>query len=209
MGYLIMEHLAISALQHLLYCPRQCALIHVEQQWVENKFTAEGRVMHEKAHEGADESREGIRITRGMPVGSMALGLYGVCDVVEFHRNGNVLPVEYKRGKPKLHRADEVQLCAQGMCLEEMLGISIPRGALFYGTPRRRTDVVFDAALRRLVEETSRDFHAMMHAGITPPAEYEKPKCEGCSLMEVCQPQLGKRGMKAADWFMHALQNDS
>lgn len=116
-----MDLLPISALQHLLYCERQCALIHVEQVWAENQFTAEGNVMHEKAHEGPDERRDGVRIVRGLPVKSEALGLSGQCDVVEFHCDGSVLPIEYKRGKPKAHRADEVQLCAQALCLEEML----------------------------------------------------------------------------------------
>jgi CRISPR-associated exonuclease Cas4 len=124
-----MELLPISALQHLLYCERQCALIHVEQVWAENQFTAEGQVMHEKAHEGPDEMKAGVRIARGLAVKSEALGLSGQCDVVEFHlvgtrcaaRDFSVLPIEYKRGKPKAHRADEVQLCAQAMCLEEML----------------------------------------------------------------------------------------
>lgn len=133
-----MELLPISALQHLLYCERQCALIHVEQVWAENRFTAEGNVMHEKAHDGPDELKAGVRIVRGLAVKSEVLGLSGQCDVVEFHRSAGVppsqggplsplsgeliLPVEYKRGKPKAHRADEVQLCAQGLCLEEMFG---------------------------------------------------------------------------------------
>jgi CRISPR-associated exonuclease Cas4 len=116
----------ISALQHWQHCPRQCALIHLEQAWAENEFTAEGRVMHENAHEGEDENRHGLRITRGMPVRSLELGLSGQCDVVEFHLDGSMLPVEYKGGKPKAHHADEVQLCAQVMCFEEMLGLKPP-----------------------------------------------------------------------------------
>ncbi len=203
-----MDLLPISALQHMLYCPRQCALIHLEQQWSENRFTAEGRVMHDKAHEGPDESREGIRITRGMPVGSEELGLYGICDVVEFHRDGRVVPVEYKRGKPKLHRADEVQLCAQAMCLEAMLQCVIPRGELFYGAPRRRMEVVFDADLRKLVAATSNDFHAMVGSGVTPPADYVKQKCENCSLMDICQPLAGKHRGTVADWFAKELEQD-
>ena len=201
-----MDALPLSALQHLLYCPRQCALIHLEQQWTENKFTAEGRVMHEKAHEGPDESREGIRITRGMPVGSEVLGIYGICDVVEFHRDGRVVPVEYKRGKPKEHRADEVQLCAQGMCLEEMLKIRVPQGDLYYGTTRRRMEVRFDEDLRALVAGTCRCLQEMIQAGVTPPAEYSKKKCEACSLIEICQPLAGKRRGTTAQWFEKALE---
>ena len=114
----------ISALQHWLYCPRQCALIHLEQSWAENRFTAEGRILHERADRGTDESRLGVRIARGLSVNSRRHGLVGKCDVVEFHRDGSVLPVEYKRGRPKAHRADEVQICAQALCLEEMLDLS-------------------------------------------------------------------------------------
>jgi hypothetical protein len=114
--------LPLSALQHYLHCPRQCALIHLEEVWAENEFTAEGRVVHERAHEGPDERRAAVRTMRGNPVVSRALGISGQCDVVEFHADGTVLPVEDKRGKPKGHRADEVQLCAQAVALEEMPG---------------------------------------------------------------------------------------
>ena len=121
--------LPISALQHLLFCPRQCALIHLEQVWSENKFTVEGNLMHERAHHGSDETRHDIRITRGMPVRSLHHGLSGQCDIVEFHGPAphyqKIIPVEYKRGKPKSHSADEVQLCAQALCLEEMIESAI------------------------------------------------------------------------------------
>ncbi len=110
--------LPISALQHILYCPRQCALIHLEQAWADNRFTAEGNQMHARAHDGPDESRPGVRITRSLAVRSLEYGITGQCDIVEFHKNGQVIPVEYKRGKPKAHSADEVQLCAQAICLE-------------------------------------------------------------------------------------------
>ena len=198
----------ISALQHWLYCPRQCALIHVEQAWAENKFTAEGRVMHENAHEGADETKAGVRITRGMPVVSMALGLTGQCDVVEFHADGRVLAVEYKRGKPKAHRADEVQLCAQAMCLEEMLGTRIDRGFLFYGEKRRRTDVVFDSDLRELVRLTAGEIRECFDAGITPTAGYEPRRCDACSLIDICQPQAMRFRKGAAAWFSTNLKSE-
>src|SRR5690625_3527000 len=148
------DFIALSALQHWLFCPRQCALIHVEQVWAENRLTAEGRILHDRAHEGPPETRPGIRITRSLPVRSLALGISGQCDAVEFHDDGSIVPVEYKRGKPQSHRADEVQLCAQSICLEEMLQLppgSIPIGHLFYGQRRRRTAVSFDGTLRKLV----------------------------------------------------------
>lgn len=195
----------LSALQHWLYCPRQCALIHLEQAWAENRFTAEGRILHEKAHEGRDESRAAIRITRGMVVRSLALGLSGQCDVVEFHSVGAIRPVEYKRGKPKAHRADEVQLCAQAICLEEMLGLRIEAGCLFYGERRRRTDVVFDETLRALVEATARALHEMRLSAVTPLAEYESHRCDACSLIDLCQPKALRFRKGAQSWFARQL----
>lgn len=198
--------LAISALQHWLYCPRQCALIHVEQAWAENKFTAEGKVMHTRAHDGPDESRPGVRITRGMPVRSLELGLTGQCDIVEFHADGVVLPVEYKRGKPKSHRADEVQLCAQGLCLEEMLGIRIARGFLYYGERHRRTEVPFDPGLRELVAATILSIQTAFSAGQTPAADYEPRRCDACSLIDECQPKALRFRRGAAAWFQTNLK---
>jgi len=236
------ELIPISALQHWLYCPRQCALIHVEQAWAENKFTAEGRVMHENAHEGADETKAGVRITRGMPVVSQLLGLTGQCDVVEFHPAGgdlrfeisdvreregdagreapfkseisnlkftrSVTPVEYKRGKPKAHRADEVQLCAQGMCLEEMLGITIERGCLYYGEKRRRSEVVFDEALRALVGKIVAEVRQCFAAGVTPTAEYDARRCDACSLIDLCQPLAMRFKKGASAWFSASLKSE-
>ena len=186
----------ISALQHYLFCPRQYALIHMEQVWAENRFTAEGQVLHQKAHDGKSESRPGIRIARGLKVGSQRMGLAGVCDVVEFHseRVGDdhqqVIPVEYKRGKPKAHRADELQLCAQAICLEEMLSCEITKGYLFYGKTRRRTEVVFDDELRELLEHCVQRIRVMRDSCKTPAAYYERKKCDACSLFEICQPKL-------------------
>jgi len=201
--------ISLSALQHWLYCPRQCGLIHLEQAWAENRFTAEGRVLHEKAHEGRDETRAGVRITRGMTVRSLGLGLSGQCDVVEFRSDGEILPVEYKRGKPKSHRADEAQLCAQAMCLEEMLGTTIERGDLYYGERRRRTEVVFDEMLRALVRETSSALHAMRASGKTPLAEYEAKRCDACSLIDLCQPKALRFRKGAREWFeRHLAQSD-
>jgi CRISPR-associated exonuclease Cas4 len=200
--------LPLSALQHYLFCPRQTALIHLEQAWADNRFTAEGNALHNKAHDGHDESRPGVRITRSLPVVSRRLGLAGQCDIVEFHADGTVVPVEYKRGKPKAHAADEAQLCAQAMCLEEMLGVSITEGFLFYGQRKRRTTVAFDAALRQLVETTAGALHELIASRVTPLAEYEPRRCDACSLIELCQPQALRLKRGAAAWFANALKAD-
>jgi CRISPR-associated exonuclease Cas4 len=193
--------LPLSGLQHLLFCERQWGLIHIEQQWQENRLTAEGRVMHEKVHDVGVESRPGIRIARGLRLRSLRLGLVGQADVVEFHFADNgvtlpgvegtrrLLPVEYKRGRPKPDGCDEVQLCAQGLCLEEMFGCEISEGALYYGERRRRTDVPFHAELRSRTEALARRMHELYQSGRTPPAVYE-PKCESCSLIGLCMPRL-------------------
>lgn len=198
----------ISALQHWLYCPRQYALIHLEQTWAENRFTAEGQVMHKNAHEGADETRNGIRITRGIHVGSTSIGITGVCDVVEFHPNGIILPIEYKRGKPKSHRADEVQLCAQALCLEEMLQTNIPQGCLFYGQNRRRVDVQFGSELKEITLATVLKIRACITSALTPAAFYQARLCDNCSLLEICMPQSMRFKKGAAAWFQDHLQTN-
>lgn len=201
--------LPISALQYWLFCPRQCGLIHLEQAWAENKFTAEGQVLHHKAHEGADETKAGVRITRSMSVRSLKLGISGQCDVVEFHADGQVVAVEYKRGKPKSHRADEVQLCAQAMCLEEMLAIHISAGCLYYGEKRRRTEIAFDDDLRQLVADTAAALHVMIDSRETPHAEYDSRRCDACSLIELCQPKAMRFKRGAGAWFAAALKAQS
>ncbi len=201
----------ISALQHVLFCPRQYALIHLEQVWAENRFTAEGQVLHKKAHDGADESRPGVRITRGLQVSSSKWGISGVCDVVEFHgRKSNykkIVPIEYKRGKPKAHRADEVQLCAQAVCLQEMTKIEVTYGYLFYGKTRRRKEIEFDEPLKLLVRECIEKIHSIQNSGITPSPDYELRKCGACSLIELCQPRINKRKKGAKAWFYQAISN--
>ncbi len=193
-----MDLLPISALQHLIFCERQFALIHLEREWTENRFTAEGRVLHERAHDGPSESRAGIRMVRGMAVTSSEFGMSGQCDVVEFHKDGRVIPVEYKRGKPKAHRADEVQLCAQAVCLEEMLAVAISVGFLYYGKPHRRTEVDLDDGLRALTVQTISRSREILLSGITPPAIFEKRKCGACSLIDICQPECRK---SASAWL--------
>jgi CRISPR-associated exonuclease Cas4 len=200
--------LPISALQHHLFCSRQAALIHLEQGWADNRFTAEGNALHNKAHDGHDESRPGVRITRSLPVVSRRLGLAGQCDIVEFHADGTVIPVEYKRGKPKAHDADRAQLCAQAICLGEMLGVEIAEGFLFYGQRKRRTVVEFGAALRQLVETTAKALHERIASRVTPPAEYDPRRCDSCSLIELCQPKALRLKRGAAAWFANAIKGD-
>ena len=197
--------LPISALQHFLFCQRQTALIHLELAWAENRFTAEGAALHQKAHGTGGEMRPGVRIARSLPVVGRTLGIAGQCDVVEFHTDGNVIPVEFKRGKPKAHDADCVQLCAQAMCLEEMLGVIIPRGFVFYGQRRRRTGVEFDAELRSLTIATADALHNLIISRRTPPANYEPRKCASCSLIHHCQPQAFRLKRSTAAWFTSAL----
>ncbi|WP_084503211.1 CRISPR-associated protein Cas4 [Desulfatirhabdium butyrativorans] len=211
--------LPLSALQHLLFCERQCALIHIEQAWVENLFTAEGRIMHERVDSGRSESRKDLRISFSLPLHSLRLGLVGKADVVEFHReirqNGNKtsdlviwrpFPVEHKRGRPKKESWDKVQLCAQAMCLEEMLSLEVPEGALFYGKTRRRVDVVFDAELRCETAETARRLHELFASGKTPPPVLTSA-CESCSFIEVCLPHALERP-KSVHKYLKSMVGD-
>ena len=183
--------LPLSGLQHLAFCERQWALIHIESLWAENRLTVEGKQLHERVHEADDERRGGVRIVRGLRLRSLCLGLSGQADVVEFHAGADgetPFPVEYKRGRPKPNRMDEVQLCAQALCLEEMLAVPVTQGALFYGQPRRRQDVALDAELRRVTEDLAARMHALFDAGATPAPVYEK-KCDNCSLFDQCMPK--------------------
>ncbi len=216
--------LMLSALQHLMVCERQCALIHIEQLWKDNVLTLEGSHMHRKVDETGPrrEKRGDLVISRGLPLRSLELGLSGRADVVEFHgvvdpvleeratstgKAGGVrlqglkgmwrpYPVDYKRGKPKSDCCDEVQLCAQALCLEEMLGGAVPEGALFYGKNQRRQDIVFDDGLRELTVDAARRLHELIDSGRTPRAVKE-PKCKNCSLVELCLPETMKQGRSA------------
>lgn len=208
--------IAISALQHMAFCERQCALIHVEQVWAENRLTAEGRVLHERVHDAGAESRGEVRTVRGLRLRSLRLGLSGVADVVEFHSDPEGVPVpglrgiwtpfpvEFKRGRPKPDGCDDIQLCAQAMCLEEMLDTAIAGGALFYGQPHRRHPVAFDDALRTRTEELALRTHALIESGRTPPAMYAK-RCESCSLFDLCKPQTIGAGKSARRYIGQML----
>jgi CRISPR-associated exonuclease Cas4 len=196
------ELLPISALQHLVFCERQCALIHLERLWADNPLTVEGSDMHSRVHDhNASEVRGDVRVARGIALRSFRLGLAGQADVVEFHRaevgSGVSLPnasgvwlpfpVEYKRGRPKRGLADRVQLCAQALCLEEMLGVRLGVGALFYGRSRRRLPVAFDESLRSATKQFAERLHVLLAHAVTPRARRE-PKCKRCSLVSLCLP---------------------
>ena len=211
MTYTEDDLLPLSGLQHLLFCERQCALIHVEQVWAENLFTAEGRIMHERVHEADSESRGDVRIEYAMPLRSLRLGLIAKADVVELHRDKEhpddvwrPFPVEYKRGKPKKDNYDKVQLCAQALCLEEMLDVEIPAGALFYGKTRRRQDVVFDSALRRETEAAAKRFHDLVESRGTPKPVYSK-KCDNCSMYHLCLPKTVEKARSINNYLVEAV----
>ncbi len=207
--------LPISALQHYVFCPRQCALIHVEGIWQENPLTVSGTQLHERLDESGGEARGDLLTARALPLRSLEHGLAGRADAVELHRfpegpagaEGGVelpgrsgrwrpFPVETKRGKPKSHDADRVQLCAQALCLEEMLGVPVPAGALFYGTPRRREEVAFDPPLRAATLAAAQGVRDQIASGTTPRAVRE-PKCDRCSLIDRCLPDLAGRSARA------------
>jgi CRISPR-associated exonuclease Cas4 len=217
--------LPISALQHLIYCERQVALIHVERLWAENRLTAEGRLAHRKVDSDRGETRDGIRIARGLDLRSESLKLFGKADVVEFRppdglrdvmtairasaigRGGlagwAVTPVEHKRGRPKNHPVwgdcDRVQLCAQAMALEEMLSVRVATGRLFYGKTRRREDVPIDAALREKTCDAARRLHALVRSQETPPPVNDR-RCDRCSLRTLCMPETVAKKRSAAAW---------
>ncbi len=201
--------LPLSALQHLLFCERQCALIHIERVWAENVFTVQGGILHERTHEQGRETCDGVTVARAVPLRSLELGLVGVADVVEFHpADGQDVPfpVEYKRGKPKPDACDTVQLCGQALCLEEMLGRPVPAGALFYGRTRRRLAVPFDAALRQATRAAAARLHELVRLGRTPEAAPDA-RCESCSLKEACLPKVCRRkGPSVRGYLAKALE---
>ena len=222
----------ISALQHLVFCARQCALIHVERVWSENVLTAEGQRLHKKTNTARDESHLGIRIARSLDLVSRRLGLIGMSDVVEFKppegtrpaasltailkqtspdrfANWSIVPIEYKRGKPKTNRiwgdCDRVQLCAQTLCLEEMLSVKIPAGQIFYGEQRRRLDVEMDEPLRTKTEQLCLELHKLLHQTKLPPPVNDR-RCKRCSLIEQCMPEQTQLRNKASRWIARQIE---
>jgi CRISPR-associated exonuclease Cas4 len=214
------ELLPISALQHLLFCERRVALVYLEGLWDDNVFTIEGGLLHERADEPETEVRGDMHIVRGLRLRSLRLGLSGKADVVEFHRvpegeEGGVclegaggrwrpVPVEYKRGRLRHEEGYEVQLCAQAMCLEEMLNVVIPAGAVFYGKTRRRLEIAFDEKLRRETEAAVRRLHELLKGDATPQA-IEGPKCRSCSLVDLCLPEAAGGRKSAARYLSRAI----
>lgn len=217
------DYLMLSGIQHMAFCKRQWALIHVEQLWAENVRTIEGQHLHERVDNPEyNETRKGVRIVRGMPLVSKRLGLTGVADVVEFisvvegagvkikGRRGlwRPVPIEYKRGKAKKGDCDAVQLCAQAMALEEMLGTKIEVGQLFYAQTKRRVDVPVTPALRLRVMELAMEMHEYMGSGTTPKAEYTKA-CEACSLIDLCNPRLSECYQSVSTYYrIHMQEGD-
>ena len=180
--------------------------IHIERLWAENRFTAEGRVLHEVADGGKAERRGALKTLRSVQIASSRLGVHGVADVVELHGHPPMpLPVEYKRGRPKSHRADEVQLCAQGICLEEMFDCKIPEGALFYGQNRRRKVVTLDEELRALTEKTATEARAAVASGILPRPKYVSQRCDACSLFSLCRPKEVESQRNVQRWLASAV----
>lgn len=219
--------LPLSGIQHFLFCRRQWALIHVEQQWKENALTAEGKIMHKRADDPFfTETRNGVITARSVPVASYRLGLSGVCDVIEFktsppaplpvgeglgvrlpNRDGFYLPspIEYKRGKEKHNHSDETQLCAQAMCLEEMLSTRISHGYLFYGETRHRVEIEFTPELRTLVQDMSAEMHNYFSRGYTPKVKTHKG-CRSCSLADICLPVLNEKVIAASKYIKQNIE---
>lgn len=219
MSYAESEFLQLSGLQHFSFCRRQWALIHVEQQWAENYLTVDGAIMHEKTHNSfSEEVRGDLIIVRGVYIHSAKLGVSGQCDVLEFHRQDSGVtltgregqwmpfPVEYKRGISKSNDADRLQLCAQAMCLEEMLCCNIDEGALFYGKTRHREHVTFTQELRDKVITMIREMHDLYKRGYTPVVKKRKA-CMSCSLKDICLPEI-IRGKPVSTYLLSNLEDE-
>lgn len=189
----------ISALAHYAYCPRRCGLIHLEDVFHENVFTLRGRQAHDRAHEPTSRNEEGVRVERALPLWSERLGLTGTADIVELHPNGRVVPVEYKHGASRGQGADaaSIQLCAQGLCLEEMMGVVVDQGAIYVHSTRRRREVHLDADLRALTLRAVSEVRGMLSAGNLPPPVNDR-RCPNCSLIDACIPAAVARAANAA-----------
>jgi len=189
------DYLMLSSLQHYAYCPRQFALIHIEQVWDENRFTAEGRLLHERVDSGAMEQRGDVRYERSVLLESQRYRLKGQMDLLEINQSGDAryFPVEYKRGKPKVQDWDRIQLCAQALCLEEMRAVSVKKGAIWYWQVRRREPVVFDKTLRDQTCHVIEAAHKLRSSTITPAPIRDKKRCRACSLYDLCEPNLFRK----------------
>lgn len=202
------DKIPLSALLHYKFCPRRFALIHVERLWAENRLTAEGRILHEKTDVPATHIFAGTKVVRAMPLASNELGIYGVADTVEFLPDGTPFPVEYKHGRPNPHGSDEIQLCAQALCLEEMTGKRVPAGALFYGKTRRRKNVEISKLLRAETQRLITEARTLRELGETPRAVYSPEKCDSCSLYELCLPKSGNNAEKLERSWQKQLSSE-
>lgn len=194
----------VSALRHYTFCPRRCALQYVEQTWADNRFTIEGDALHERVDTAGYEERPGVRVVRALPIFSDRLGLSGRADVVEFVHGADgrdhPSPVEYKRGARRLHDQADLQLCAQALCLEEMFGVSVDRGSIYFGDSRRRREVAFSPELRERVAVTAGAVRALMREARTPPARHGA-WCDGCSLQPACIPTVTEGNDRSAAYL--------
>ncbi|MEN9357182.1 MAG: hypothetical protein RL695_1353 [Pseudomonadota bacterium] len=182
------DPIPISVIEHWSYCPRQCALIHMEQSFNENHHTLHGRALHATVDTPGYEIRAGIRAERALPIWSDTLGLVGRADIVEFQADGTPYPVEYKHGPKRQRTHDDLQLAAQALCLEEMTGKPVPKGAIFHASSKRRREVLIDAALKTALATTLAAIRDCLDAGQLPPPIHDA-RCRGCSLIELCQPE--------------------
>lgn len=199
------EEIMLSALQHFTFCPRQCALIHVEQVWAENAYTARGQQNHERVHAGGNEERGEKQTLRALPLVSRQHGLAGVADVVELLPDGSPRPVEYKSGKAKPRLADEVQLCAQALCLEEMFGTVIPEGFIYHVASHRRREVAFTPELRQTVLDARDGVRELLRTRTLPPPAADE-RCQFCSLYDECEPFAPRTFPRNYDPFSTALE---
>lgn len=193
--------LAISAIQHYAYCPRQFALIHVEQAWADNRYTAEGQILHQRVDAGEPEQRGALRFERAVQLRSERLGLVGKLDLLEIEKTGDGViyrPVEYKRGKPKVHNWDRLQVCAQALCLEEMRKVHITEAAIWYWETRHREVIPLDGALRSQTEQVIQSALALIQSGHTPEPTAETKRCKACSLIDFCEPDVFRRDRSSA-----------
>lgn len=191
------DFLPISALQHYAYCPRQFALIHVERAWAENRYTTEGRILHDRVDSGAAEQRKAVRFERNVTLRSVQYRLTGKLDLIEVHCSDRYIPVEYKRGKPKLEDWDRIQVCAQAFCLEEMRSTQISEGAIWYWEVRRREGVALTNTIRELTISTINACHSLMESGKTPRPTVPRSRCKACSLRDLCRPERFRRDRSA------------
>lgn len=202
------DPIPISALQHWVYCPRQCGLIHLEQAFEDNIHTARGQAVHHLVDEPGYELKSGVKVERALPLWSDRLGLIGKADLVEFRPDGSIYPVEFKHGRKRQKVHDDIQLAAQAMCLEDMLGRPVPIGAIYHASSRRRREVAITPDLRQRVEATANAIRAMLASGILP-APVNDQRCRECSLKDICQPEAVGAATRLRDERQHLFDEET